>query len=305
MVNPHHTRQRWVSHIRFFFATLLVISLFSIFLYFIGTRLEHPDLTPEKPSSAEITRQDLAIESARIAAAAKHLGFAAAAKNAAGWEETLGGIWVPWPNGAPAGYANPELDLTAHSSDSAALIAQMHQFAADLTDRGIQFANGSQMVLLASEVLNTADLVAEASGIAGSSPEISLATIASLINKPSTVVDLDSAKQVLEAHTAQLPPDQLLQRQINLENIALIDAVINAALAGDLADQRSSFIPPTVELGEAQSVLVNTLSSLASNQQEQGAQVQEKATAADKSAVTKASANIQLAMIIAQLQRSF
>lgn len=328
MTKQKHLVQHWAPRIRFFLALLLALSLFSVFLFFIGTRLEHPDLTPAKPSSAETTRQDLAIESARIAAAAQNLGFTDLSATATGWEQTLGGVWVPWPEGAPEGYTNPELDLSASSTDNAALLVQIRTFAADLVNQGIAFADGSQMVLLASEVLRSADSFAQAAGIASANglpsdngsaldtSEISPALIAELISDPATVVELDFAKQVLEAHTAQLP-SETVQRQINRENIALLNALISHALAGDLPDQRSSFIPPKTELERVQPVLINALSNLAIDEREQLPEKTKNSTAeselsksntaaSDPAAATNSpTANQQLAQLIVQLQQSF
>ncbi|MCI5826070.1 MAG: hypothetical protein MR006_05345 [Arcanobacterium sp.] len=83
-------------------------------LWSLGARWEHPDLSPAAPTAPEQERQSLAILAQRIAASGSAAPADPSLATAAHeWAADLGGVWVPWPKGAPEGYSNPTLNLTA------------------------------------------------------------------------------------------------------------------------------------------------------------------------------------------------
>ncbi|XCB30376.1 hypothetical protein RQN30_02880 [Arcanobacterium hippocoleae] len=298
----------WLSRARFSAAIFLGVSLFTLFMFFIGTRLENPDLSPAAPTPQENIRQELAVESARIAAGAAALKLSDLAAAADSWTKQLGGVWIPWPEGAPNGYENPPLDLSAKSKNFSELTAELQIFAKNTANLGPGFAAGSEMVNLAGNVLQTAENLALKNNLPSVLPPINTFSIAAQINDPHTVIALDTVKQVLEAHTAQLPAAQNLQRKINRKNIALLDALINDALESGTADERTGFVPPTTKLAAIKPVFLNTLSNLAQNEQQStilkntaGKQSENKAAAKN----AQPSVNEMLASLIAALSRSF
>ncbi|WP_353066424.1 hypothetical protein [Arcanobacterium hippocoleae] len=206
MALSKNLRRKWISHVKFTFYLLLGIGLFSTFMYFIGTNWEKPNLNPAKPTASESARQELAIDSARIAAGAKKLGLTELSTLADTWTNDLGGVWAPWPEGAPAGYKNPGLDLSAKSATVPELVAELTLFAQTLADKGTAFAPPPAMIDFASKVFIQADQLARMHSLPQALPEVALPQVASLINDAQTVVELESTKQILEAHTALLPP---------------------------------------------------------------------------------------------------
>ncbi|MDO4888915.1 MAG: hypothetical protein Q3979_09515 [Actinomycetaceae bacterium] len=83
-----------------------------------GTRLDNQDLTPTKASVSEQARQNLATKAARLRQTASSLSaqhpevglYASIEKRARAYEDALGGVWEPWPTGAPSGQTNPAVN---------------------------------------------------------------------------------------------------------------------------------------------------------------------------------------------------
>ncbi|MDR6939074.1 hypothetical protein [Arcanobacterium hippocoleae] len=263
MALSKNLRRKWISHVKFTFYLLLGIGLFSTFMYFIGTNWEKPNLNPAKPAASESARQELAIDSARIAAGAKKLGLTELSTLADTWTNDLGGVWAPWPEGAPAGYKNPGLDLSAKSATVPELVAELTLFARTLADKGTAFAPPPAMIDFASKVFIQADQLARMHSLPQALPEVALPQVASLINDAQTVVELESTKQILEAHTALLPSGQEAKRKENRKHIALLGTCINLALSAGVDDERSTFTPPNTDLSQAKQLLFHSLSTLA------------------------------------------
>lgn len=95
----------------------------------LGAHSETVDLSPDPASAAEQNRQELAVAAARIAASADLAPADSALQSEAQeWLAALGGVWVPWPDEVPEGYANPTLDQTPYDSP-AALDAALWEFS--------------------------------------------------------------------------------------------------------------------------------------------------------------------------------
>lgn len=99
---------------------LLGVAAFVGVMVAIGVRWENADLSPETPSELEVTRQNLAEQAARIDTSADALLAKKADATvelvgtaAEHYLDMLGGVWVPWPSGAPSGYTNPPVATAA------------------------------------------------------------------------------------------------------------------------------------------------------------------------------------------------
>lgn len=265
MKNKQRKWSVWLSRIKFGGFALLTVFIFTTFMYFAGTRLENPDLTPAPASSAEELRQSLAIDSRKIASAAQNLEQTELAKAANNWEKELGGIWVPWPKGAPSGYQNPPLDLSGQSHNIADLKIELTEFAKKVTNSSNLLGNKNKLILLSVEIWKYLIQLSPENDFTANLTPISIEQIATNIKDPKSVVALESIKQILEANTANISAHEKALRKINQENIALLDALINTALANGIKDERTTFIPPSTPLSTAKELMLNTLSDFATD----------------------------------------
>ncbi len=121
---------------------LLGVAAFVGVMVAIGVRWENADLSPETPSELEVTRQNLAEQAARIDTSADALLAKKADATvelvgtaAEHYLDMLGGVWVPWPSGAPSGYTNPPV-ATAAPDDvtSDVLTEELTSFSQALLD---------------------------------------------------------------------------------------------------------------------------------------------------------------------------
>ena len=105
---------------KFVGGVVLGLTIFAGVMVSLGVRWENADLSPETPSELEVTRQSLAEQAARLNASAHALLATKAdptvelvGTSAERYLDLLGGVWIPWPSGAPSGYTNPPLATSA------------------------------------------------------------------------------------------------------------------------------------------------------------------------------------------------
>ncbi|MDD7466183.1 MAG: hypothetical protein PUK59_08195 [Actinomycetaceae bacterium] len=270
----------------------------------LGARLEHPDLTPAQPSSAEQERQHLAILAQRIAngaattsattsAAASATASTASdsplnstlAADAEEWVTKLGGVWIPWPQGAPDGYSNPQLDLTGISS-LADLSAALWEFseAAQAFSAGDAAATGAQtptqqeppasadsdsnstalptlglaLALSATKHAVTVDHARNAPAACPSFTPTQMSTL--LISHPYALWQLESARQALELKQANLDADQQPALTAAMDTLA---HTVDAGLAAGASDVRPLLVPPPDSSTTAETIADSAVAALA------------------------------------------
>ncbi len=259
-----------------------IIAFFTVFfaiLISLGARSEYADLTPKPASSAEQERQKLAIFAQRIAASQDlSLQAAEVAKQAQIWLDHLGGVWMPWPEGAPEGYENPPIDTSAYSSidqlrqavwnfSSIALSAYTDTESTDQTPdnfkmNAIESAEDENNSDSARRTLAEIGLDAIYAGIAldreaGVQPNCEAPNTenlaAALSSYPDTLKNLDTARQWLEYQTALSPSDDL-SAQVNTLN-----TLIDTALDAGTPDTRQVMAPPPTHSDRAATLVYAAL----------------------------------------------
>ena len=104
------------SSLMFVGAILLGIAISAVVMVVTGTRLDR-DVSPDHASPEEVQRQELAAHTQMIA---DHGGdFAVFGEE---WTNALGGVWVPWPDGAPEDYTNPPTPNPSFTDANEALV---------------------------------------------------------------------------------------------------------------------------------------------------------------------------------------
>lgn len=136
----------------------LGLILFVGIMIAIGARWENADLSPQAPSELELTRQNLAEQAARIDASASKLRESKddatvelVALSAERYLDLLGGVWVPWPSGAPSGYTNPPVATAAPTDVTSAVLAEeLTAFSQDLLNAADNVPDTTRSELLSA-----------------------------------------------------------------------------------------------------------------------------------------------------------
>lgn len=212
-------QRRSGSTLMFIGALLLGIAIFALVMVVMGARLEK-DVSPAPASTQEVERQELAARTQQIADDDGDV-----ADYGEEWTNALGGVWVPWPDGAPEDYTNPPLpDLPAGDTNSALLELSATALGSDLgpvtTSMGV-----SALTLGAADASQCGDY--------------DLATVAGIANTGVAVGNIESARQLLELHAAEL---EIGTRDSELERIALLSDLLDAQLAAGAPDTRPALV---------------------------------------------------------------
>lgn len=278
----HKSLSLWRSLMNWGIIFASIIAFFTVFfaiLISLGARSEYADLTPKPASAAEQERQNLAIVAQRIAAS-QNLSLQAAevAKQAQIWLEHLGGVWMPWPEGAPEGYENPSIDTSAYSSidqlrqavwnfSSLALSAYTDTESTDqppnnFKTNAIESGEDENNSDSARRTLAEIGLDAMYAGIAldreaGVQPNCEAPNTenltAALSSYPDTLKNFDTARQWLEYQTALSPSDDL-SAQVNT-----LSTLIDTALDAGTPDTRQVMAPPPTHSDRAAALVYATL----------------------------------------------
>ncbi|MCI6575102.1 MAG: hypothetical protein PT944_03170 [Actinomycetaceae bacterium] len=299
LAHRSRTSQRRLRQLRtwavFLLCMILIVLCVGAVLLSLGARLEHPDLTPAPASEAEQERQNLAVLAQRISSSTAALpADSALSTDAQEWVTDLGGVWVPWPQGAPEGYTNPQLDLTgfASSADVSAALWKFSQAAqsfsdADATATGVsseQEATASDSSRGAAHIPLGLSLALSATKYAvaidnerhasASCPTFSPDQLAALLTAhPAALEQLESARQSLELKQAGLNSDQ---RTSLTPAITTLAGVIDAALTAGTADVRPLLVQPPADSASSThitDVAVTALAPLAANSEQVAAVV--------------------------------
>ena len=244
--------------VRFIGALILAIGVFAGFLVALGVRLDHQSVAAPTPSASEKARQDIAVAALRIENSAKALASAhpevtsyADIVTAAGlYAESVGGVWVPWPSGAPSGHTNPPLATTAPSEiDAAKLTTELTNLsdtALAASGKAPEEDRGTYTAIALSARLYAQNLAAEVGAESPACPAGDPLTAGAATPDVTTLRAADTARQWFEVEAAQLPEDQ------RSTDLTRIDAVANfeeAIIAAGATDKRGVFapIPSTAE----------------------------------------------------------
>ena len=268
------TRKRGGSAWKFAGGVLLGMVVFAGVMASIGAHLENPDLSPDTPSELELTRQNLAEQAARIDSSAEQLLGAKedatlqlVALSATDYGEMLGGVWVPWPSGAPSGYTNPPV-ATAAPADvtSAVLVEELTSFSQSLlkaVDSApeenrtelLSAALGSQFLAMnlggsKAPTCGDVDIPAAGAALAGvaSSHASASATTPSSSADSSVLRTTDNSRQWLETDAAALPDGSRDAQVARTETFAALEESILRAGAPDTREAYAAY--PVLQDGE-------------------------------------------------------
>ncbi|KTF04763.1 hypothetical protein AQZ59_00063 [Trueperella bernardiae] len=207
------------STLAFIGTLLLGIALFALVMVVMGAHLDR-DVSPAPASDAEVERQMLA---ARATAISDDPAFADVAAH---WAEALGGVWVPWPDGAPEGYTNPVEPYVA-GSDTHAELLELSRAALDSSLGPIATSVG-----ISALTLGATD--------ADQCGEYELSDLARSLNSGVSVANIETARQWLEWHAATIPAGQ---RDAELARIDELTDLLDAQLASGAPDDRPVIAP--------------------------------------------------------------
>ncbi|USR79967.1 hypothetical protein [Arcanobacterium pinnipediorum] len=249
MTTTPYDRSRVTSWLLFISTIVTVCAVFILILVVMGTRLENTSVAPQTPSAAEEERQDIAVSIARVHATAQELQTSNPDATSTAiltqlipasqaWLERIGGVWVPWPDGAPQGYENPHLDLNAPEISLPSLQSQLSTIsdklsATDNIDPHLSVSIATSARTFAANLADPAQRLEICS-----TPDV--AALSSAVNTAPAIVNVDTARQWLEYHAALLDPGA---RQIELHKINLLTELTHSALENGGKDERHPIAP--------------------------------------------------------------
>ncbi|MGO1943857.1 MAG: hypothetical protein ACTH1Z_05585 [Ancrocorticia sp.] len=252
--------QTQVSTPKFIGGAFIGVAIFSGAIIAMGGQLENADLTPDAPTAEQEARQNLAVQAHRISASSEALladapdsaELAAIHDVSVSYEEQLGGVWIPWPSGAPEGYTNPPLSTDPPAEiDEEALLAELQDFSQASLDAAEGLAPADRPTTL-SMSLGSRLLGANYAQAVGLDTPMCGAADPVLAGRATTTPEMlniaDSSRQWIETDTARMDPNA---REAQVERIAAIDAYIEAVLENDVPDHREAFAAyPSLSEGE-------------------------------------------------------
>lgn len=240
-------------------AVLLAALLVGI-LAAIGVRFGSEE--PAPVPAAEAARQDLAVRATRLADGARQYDgetYAQVASHAAEFSNALGGVWEPWPTGAPAGTTNPPLPTSGADLSTQELAAQ----ALDLSDAAIAAANGLSESIesapsrplylsIALRARLDAQLLAEAAGTEVPACEANAESAGALAASSAGLEKASASREWIETATARLEPAQRNQR---LPRINVLTTFEEGMVGAGIPDSR--MVPAAYPTDESSENLIN------------------------------------------------
>ncbi|VEI12664.1 hypothetical protein [Trueperella bialowiezensis] len=197
---------------------LLGVAIFALVMVVMGTRLDK-DVSPEPASEQENERQEIAALAQVISDDAELGDYGQA------WLDALGGVWVPWPDGAPEGYTNPPTPVPA-ATDAPAALDQLASTALN-SDLGSTVTS-----------MGVAALTLNAHDVAGCG-EYDMAALGTMTATGTAVERIETARQWLELDAARTPEGE---RENDVARIELLSDLIDAQLAAGAPDKRPAII---------------------------------------------------------------
>lgn len=249
------------SNLTFIGSLLLGVAALGGVLLGMGARVDDGKLEQPVATGAQAERQQLALDiagiekSAGIEAVGGSFGPAIAVE-AKEWLDAVGGIWVPWPSGAPEGYTNPpaEPNVVGTAEDFLASLTSLSERALTELDNpalgtSISLASRIDAVELGGSC-GTVDDVAVAVAMAAA-PGAKDASGDDADKTPVAV--LETVRQLLEQEAAEIEPGK---RDVEIAQVARLDAIINDAIELGAADTRPAIVPIVDNPSEAALELV-------------------------------------------------
>lgn len=246
------------SNLMFVGVLVLAMAIFAIVMLAMGTRLDNQDPEPEPASAEETARQDAAVAISRIQYGATSLGPAneealAAATDAVAWLEAVGGVWIPWPEGAPEGYTNPPLDLEP-SEVSPEALAQDLMTLSTLMITNPPIDPDLATSIAASTRMHARAILGQDSEIQAC-PAVDFAILGGAAADGVSLERFETARQWLEVVAAESTPSERQNETDRFEDFTLLtEAIVDAGTT----DTRPALAP---RLPEAPLVEAYTLAS--------------------------------------------
>ena len=223
---------------------VLAIAVVCGSLALAGVRLDDRDAAVPAASAGERARQGLAEKVARLRASASALQtahpevpqYATIADRAKAYSAAVGGVWRPWPSGAPSGRTNPPVATAAPVGvDGASLVAQLQDVSASALAASSKAPEGDR-ASYASIALGSRLTAIDASPVLGGRASCGTADPAaagsSAANGDSVRV-AEAARQWLQTDAAQLAPAQRSRQTARIESVARLQSSMLAAGAPD------------------------------------------------------------------------
>ncbi len=228
-------RNKIRSTLTFIGAIFCGIAIFIVFLFSMGANLEKPNLTPAKPSQSEIKRQNLVLQLEKIRnASSTHSNLDSLNQAIQDWERELGGLWIPWPEGAPDGYENPKLDLKAESQEPQYILTQLNNFASEVLTIGDNKPIWRTTISLSARAQYQSNLVAKKYQLPHTS-KIDENLLARGNWNKENLQQIEIARQWLEVKAANTTADK---QKDYLPLIQMLDNILNATLETGVKDTR-------------------------------------------------------------------
>ncbi|MFH5822507.1 hypothetical protein [Georgenia sp. AZ-5] len=217
-----------------------------------AVRLDTPPAEPPRPDAVEVQRQEEAILSAAIADVARITDagadvagvLARVAGNAEAHAGALGGVWEPWPGGAPEGARTPEpVETPSATATPEGVLGLLVQGAASAREAALTSTDDDLAAALAAVSLSRADdarRLAAALGVSADLPAGAPLTPEALLTHgpgEATVRLLDSARFAVETVAARTDG---AARERAWERAEHLQALVDAALAAGAPDERSA-----------------------------------------------------------------
>ncbi|MFP7706977.1 hypothetical protein [Trueperella sp. LYQ141] len=210
------------STLRFIGSLVIGIGIFALVMVITGTHISHDPEVPTLDSSEE-ARQELAVHAQQIA----DMSDGNMHSTATEWVSALGGVWVPWPQGAPEGQANPQLPTASYSTLPAAL--------SSFANEALTSSAGPTAVAIGISAYTQSVSSAEKCGT------YDLLTVGRALSNDAAVENIEIARQWLEIPASHM---QIGQRDLPLARIALLSALLDAQIASGGSDTRPALAPP-------------------------------------------------------------
>lgn len=237
----------------------------------IGVRLDNQHVDPAPASPSEIARQDLAVQAHRLGAHADELAasnplYGDVAAHAHVWEESLGGVWVPWPDGTPPqGRTNPPLETEPPATpDAVALMSDLNDFAGNiLTDSASREGSVREtFVRIALDAKLNAARIAEACGVAPPpAGAIDYAAVAAAWRSADQMNAVEEARQWLEREAATTSSADVASIDARIDSLnALQDELIKVG-----ADDERAAVAPFPALADGETLTMKALDRLSSS----------------------------------------
>lgn len=256
--------------LRFVGAVILSLGIFAGFMVALGTRFDRQVVAVPTASAQEQTRQELAIAATRIARSAASLSadspenavLTQVVSSANSYAENLGGVWIPWPSGAPEGQTNPPVATDAPRDASAvALVDELLTLSTDslsAADSVPESERATYVAISLSAHLSAQNLAASIGAADPGCPSGNALTAGAAVSDSTTLEAADVARQWFEIDASRLA---LGSRQTELDRIDKLTAFEDSLLSHGTTDTRSAFAAIPSSDGDSLSVQALTLLS--------------------------------------------